>query len=232
MKMIKQMMAALMALISMTFAMLKPMFGVRKSMQMAAVLAAVFLVAVFASPPVRAATAQSMNSLPAGQYGANYMVEYTADDLTTTTTNTSQVFTNTVVFVSNTAARLVWAQVVNPAVGPTNWTYSLLVQVGDSAVSNRYLTWSELASASGPDRLQFPVPAVQTGTPSATNGLVLPTVVTNIALPSRDHSASTGLRVEFKPNAENNVAVATGLVYRLYFWVSPNGNRGSQAPGP
>lgn len=194
--------------------------------QMGLAYVAMFVCALF----VRAASFTPLNSLPAGQYGANYVLEYTAGDLTNTTTNTTAVFTNTVVWSSNTAARLVWGQVVSPAVGPTNWTYSLQVQVGDSAVSNRYLSWTQLASASGPDTMQFPIPAVQTGTPSATNGLVLPTVVTNIALPVRDHSANTGLRVEFKPNAENSVGVATGLVYRLYFWVSPNGNLPSTAP--
>lgn len=178
----------------------------------------------------KAAEFQPLNSLPAGQYGANYVLEFRAADLTTTTTNTTQLFTNTVVFLSNTAARLVWGQVVNPAVGPTNWTYSLKVQIGDAAVSNRYLSYTELASASGPDFMQFPIPVVQTGTPTATNGLVLPTVVTNIALPMLDHSVNTGLRVEFKPNAENNVAVASNLIYRTYWWISPVGNRANTAP--
>lgn len=190
------------------------------------ILAVVALVAATS----KAAEFQPLNSLPAGQYGANYVLEFTAADLTTTTTNTTQVFTNTVIFVSNTAARLVWGQVVKPAVGPTNWTYSLKVQIGDAAVSNRYLSYTELASASGPDFMQFPIPVVQTGTPSATNGLVLPTVVTNIALPMLDHAVNTGLRIEFKPNAENSVSVGSNLVYRTYWWISPVGNRANTAP--
>lgn len=178
----------------------------------------------------RAASFTPLESNAGAVYGANWVLEYTASDLTTTTTNTTQVFTNSIVFPSNMAARLVWAQVVKPAVGPTNWTYSLLAQVGDSSVSNRYLSYSELASASGPDYIQFPTIVAQTGTPSATNGLVLPTVVTNIAVPWRDHTAATGLRVEFKPNAENSVSQATGVVYRLYWWLSPRGGFGNTAP--
>lgn len=199
----------------------------KPNLKIIAAVLAMFASALFAA---RAASFTPLNSLPAGQYGANYVLEYTASDLTTTTTNTTQVFTNTVVFAANTAARLVWGQIVRPATGPTNWTYSLLAQVGDSAISNRYLSWSELSSANTPDNLQFPTPVVQTGTPSATNGLVLPTVVTNIALPSRDHTAATGLRVEFKPNAENSVSQASNLIYRLYFWVSPIGGQLNTAP--
>jgi len=171
----------------------------------------------------QSASWQPLDTGSAAIYGANYVAEFTAADLTTTTTNSAQVFTNTVIIPSNVACRLRFAQVIKQAVGPTNWTYSLTAMIGDSALSNRYLSASECASASGPDWLQYPLPTAQYGTPSATNGLVLPSVVTNIAMPERDMSANTGIIFLFRPNAENSVSQASGLVYRAYFWLSPRG---------
>lgn len=185
--------------------------------------------------PALAATWVPLDTGSAAAYGANYVLEFKASDLTTTTTNSAQVFTNitlatggtqNLVLNSNQIVRFRFAQLVSPAVGPTNWTFGLKVQIGDSTWSNRYLDSMQLATASTNSWIGTTLTSVQTGTPSATNGLVLPTVVTNIAMPEKNYTANDNLVVRFSPNAENSVSQSSGVVWRAYFWLSPRGQYG------
>lgn len=78
-------------------------------------------------------------------YGATHFVKIDFTDLTTSATNTAQVFTNIFPIVAKMGVQVVAMVLDRPFdSGNTNYTGSTLFQIGDSASSNLFLDTTEL----------------------------------------------------------------------------------------
>jgi hypothetical protein len=181
--------------------------------------------------------------------GATHVATFTYADFTETTTNTAQTFTNVFAVAAKEGVELVAMQLATAFdTGNTNYTGSVLVEVGDGADADLYLTSTELASDGTEVFLKFgrSVQAATSVISTNVTGLTLQTVtldgtnatalvVTNVVATTEAQTRlsaltddSTGRKVYtaddkiefvFTPNAEEALSANTSGEVKFYFKV-------------
>lgn len=174
--------------------------------------------------------------------GATHVLTLDYTDLATgTDTNTAVVLTNIVEFAAKTGAELLYMK-LNTAfdTANTNFTGSTLLEVGDSADADLFLTSTELASDGTEVFLAYGRRDADTITSTVTKQTVSLTdtnavtavVVTNALVASTGtagvvgrklYTAANYLKVTFTPNAEEALSANTSGSVSLYFRLLPRG---------
>ena len=159
--------------------------------------------------------------------GATHVATITHADLTTTDTNTAQTLTTVMEVKSGTAVQLVAMQLITAfdiATDNTNYTGSLVWEVGAGTDPDLYLTSTELASEGTEVWLKYgrSVQAAATtvitnviGT--TTNLITVATGLTDDSTGRKVYTADDTIDFKFTPNAQNAVSECSAGEVRIYF---------------
>jgi hypothetical protein len=171
-------------------------------------IAAAALVALLSCAALAAPEWQPLSVPEMAKWGATHVLIVEWNDLTTSATNTAQLFTNSV--VAKTAVECV-GLLLDEAfdTGNTNFTGSLAIKIGDGSVDDLFLASTELASDGTEVFVKYPplntytvaytlqtntlVSAVTNGAALVTDGTNVFTVVSNLTVTSGSVISVSGI---------------------------------------
>lgn len=196
------------------------------------VLAVLFVIVSLFVPCIAGAAGwYPLGAQEAALKDANYVAEISYTDLAAvTTTNTALTLTNAFNIASNSAVKFVSMNVVRAFdSGNTNYLSSTTLAIGDDSNATQFMATVECNTDSTNTWVAIPQVnklVIQTGTPAATNGLVLPTVVTNVSMTAYNtkvYTANNHINFKFTPNAEEALSGLSNGMIRAYFMVFGRG---------
>jgi len=159
--------------------------------------------------------------------GATHVATITYADFTETATNTAQTLTNVFTVAAKEGVQLVAMQLQTAFdTGNTNYTGSVLVEVGDGTDADLYLTSTELASDGTEVWLKHgrSVQAATSGVVTqvvagVTNAITVLTALTDDSTGRKVYTAADTVDFKFTPNSDEALSSNTVGEVRFYFKV-------------